>query len=149
MPLPTCPPVIDLRDRPPIHVETVRVHRAERANPAGQRPVARRQAIGDGNALAAFYQRKDITPAHPYRVDRSHGRMSQKRPAGEQSPPTGLLISERLIAIPRGRALIPLPPLTALRPVAAFRTIATPRRFGPDLLRDICPGRLIDDSHRQ
>ena len=76
VPLPPRATMVHLRDRPPGHIETVGVHRAERPYAAGQCPIAGGKTIGDGDALAAFYEREDITPAHPYRVDRSHGRMS-------------------------------------------------------------------------
>ena len=72
--------MIDLRDRPPGHIKAVGIDRAERADPASQRPNTRRDAVGDGDAFAAFYKRKDIDAAHLYRVDRLHGRLSREAP---------------------------------------------------------------------
>ena len=76
MPLPPGAAMIDLRDRPPVCVETIGIDGTERANTAGQRPVAGGNAIGDGNTLAAFYQRENIDPAHSYCIDCAHARSS-------------------------------------------------------------------------
>ena len=72
--------MVNLRDTLPVGCETIGVDGAERADPARQGPVASRYPIGNGNALAAFHQRQNVAPAHPYRVYRSHGRVSLKRP---------------------------------------------------------------------
>ena len=80
MPFTPRPAMINLRNRAPVHIEAVRVDRAECADTAGQRPVSGRQSIGDGDTLAALHQGKDVASAHPYRVNRSHGRVSLEWP---------------------------------------------------------------------
>ena len=56
MPLAPGAAVIDLRNEPAVLVVAVGVDGAERADAAGERPVAGGDAVGDRHALAAFDQ---------------------------------------------------------------------------------------------
>src|SRR6185312_17328682 len=76
VPLPPRLAVIELRNRAPVLIEAIGIHRAEGADPAGKSPVAGRNAVGDGDALAALNQRQHVDAAHPDRVDCPHSRQT-------------------------------------------------------------------------
>jgi hypothetical protein len=72
VPLAPCAAVIELRDDAPLRIIAVGVDGAERADPAGRRPMAGRDSVGDGDAFAAFDQRQDVDAGHADGVDRFH-----------------------------------------------------------------------------
>ncbi len=72
----TLPPratAIVLRNPLALRVEAVGVDRTERADAAGERPVAGRDPVGDGDALATLDDWQHLDPAHANRVDWLHG----------------------------------------------------------------------------
>jgi len=59
---------IDLRNDSPGRVIAVGVDRADRTDAARQRPRARRQMVGRGDAFATLDERQDVAPTHHHRV---------------------------------------------------------------------------------